>query len=229
MEASVLETDDGSVKARLIRAADAEFAARGVDVPVPMEAIAKRAGVSRATAFRQLGSAAEVLTQVALLRSQRHVAAVRELMGARIGAFAKVEAALIYTARELPTDSSIAALIERGSASIHEPRVHRVAVDVMGPVLQEGQRAGEIRTDVEMDDLIDFLVEQTYLAAGEIDRSEAVVRKRFRLFVAPVLEARGHISGEILSHTREVQRAVSAAAEAVEGLSRHLHSADTPP
>ncbi|MDA3642118.1 TetR/AcrR family transcriptional regulator [Mycobacterium xenopi] len=218
---AVVNGDERTVRFRLIRAADAEIADRGIN-DVRMEAIARRAGVSRATAFRQLGTLSEVLVQVALLRSQRHIKAVHELMKCKTGAFAKVEAALIYTARELPTDPSITALIAQHSASIHNPRVHAAAVGVMGPVLQEGQRNGEIRTDVGLDELVDFLVEQTYLAAEEINRSEEAVRKRFRNFVAPALEARDVSRGEFLSRTREVEEAISSATEALQNLANFL-------
>jgi AcrR family transcriptional regulator len=213
--------EDGSVRARLIRAADVEVDEHGVD-GLRMEAVAQRAGVSRATAFRQLGSVAELLIQVALLRAERHIQAVHHLVHTKNGAFAKIEAALIYTARELPTDPAIVALIARHSASVHHPRVHETAVRVMGPVIEEAQRHGEIRTDVGLDDLIDFLVEQTYLAAEEVDRSEASARKRFRQFIIPALEARGGMGGEFLSHTHEVEQAVSAATEALENLSQWL-------
>ena len=194
---SRIETDDSSVRARLIRAADAEIAEFGPDA-LQMEAVAKRAGVSRATAFRQLGSIAEVVLQVALLRSQRHISTVRTLMDGHTGTFAKIEAALTYTARELPTDPSIAALIAQHSASVNDPRVHQASMDLLGPVLREGQSHGEVRTDLDLDELVDFLVEQTYLAAEELDRSEDAVRKRFRQFVIPALEARCGCGGEFL-------------------------------
>jgi AcrR family transcriptional regulator len=218
---SILETDDSSVKARLIRAADAEIAESGPDA-LQMEAVAKRAGVSRATAFRQLGSIAEVVLQVALLRSQRHVATVRTLMDGHTGTFAKIEAALTYTVRELPTDPSIAALIAQHSASVHDPRVHQASMDLLGPVLREGQRHGEVRTDLKLDELVDFLVEQTYLAAEELDRSEDAVRKRFRQFVIPALEARCGCGGEFVSRIREVDQAVSTAQEALDDLAQKL-------
>lgn len=219
--------DDGTVKSRLIRAADALIAEHGINA-VQMEAVAKRAGVSRATAFRQLGSVSEVVMQVALLRAQRHIDAVYQLMQTKTGAFAKIEAALIYTARELPTDTAIEVLISRHSASVHDPQVHQAAVGVMGPVLQEGQRNGEIRTDIPLDELVDFLVEQTYLAAEELDRTERVVRRRFRRFVAPALEARSGYSGEYLSRTREVEEALNVAMEALRNLARQLHAEPTP-
>lgn len=221
---SIIGTDDSTVKGRLIRAADAEITAVGTNA-VQMEAIAKRAGVSRATAFRQLGSISEVLVQVALLRSQRHLAALGQLIDTKAGAFTKLEAAMIYFARELPTDPSIAALIARHSASVHDPRVHQISMDLLGPILQEGQCNGEIRTDMELDALVDFLVEQTYLAAEENDRSEDAVQQRFRRFVIPALEARGCSGGEYVSRIREVDEAVSTAREALDNLAEMLRSA----
>jgi AcrR family transcriptional regulator len=213
--------DDGTVKDRLIRAADAEITAHGI-AAVQMETVAKAAGVSRATAFRQLGSISEMLVQVALLRARRHVAAVEALMATRTGVFAKLEAALIYTARELPTDPSIKALIAQHSASVHDPRVHQVAEDAMGPVLIEGQRSGEVRIDLGIGEMVDFLVEQTYLAAEEIHRSDDETRRRFRHFIIPAIAAPGGAGGEHLSRTIEVQDAVTAAIEALNNLTDQL-------
>lgn len=218
---SIAGGDDGSARARLIRAADAMIAERGINA-VQMEAVAKQAGVSRATAFRQLGSVSEVLMQVALLRAQRHIDAVHLLMQTKTGAFAKIEAAMIYNTRELPADPAIAVLISQHSASVHDPRVHHAAVGVMTPVLEEGQRNGEIRTDIPLDELVDFLVEQTYLAAEESDRSESEVRRRFRHFIAPALEARSGNGGEYHSRTRELDEALAAAMEAISNLAGQL-------
>ena len=213
--------DDGTVKDRLIRAADTEIAARGINA-VQMEVVAKIAGVSRATAFRQLGSVSEMLVQVALLRARRHTVAVAAIMAAKTGVFAKLEAALVYTARELPADPSISALIAQHSASVHDPRVHQVAVDAMGPVLDEGQRSGEVRTDIGIDEMVDFLVEQTYLAAEEIERSDDETRRRFRHFIIPGLAASGGSGGEHLSRTMEVEDAVGVALEALNNLADQL-------
>lgn len=218
--------DDGTVKDRLIRAADAEIAARGINA-VQMETVARNAGVSRATAFRQLGSVSEMLVQVALLRARRHIAGVATIMAAKTGVFAKIEAALVYTAQELPSDPSISALIAQHAESVHDPRVHQVAVDAMGPVLLEGQRSGEVRTDIEVDEMVDFLVEQTYLAAEEIDRSEGEVRRRFRHFIIPGLAASNGLSGENVSRTMEVQDALNVALEALTNLSDQLRRAQS--
>jgi AcrR family transcriptional regulator len=213
--------DDSTVKDRLIRAADAEITARGINA-VQMEVVAKSAGVSRATAFRQLGSVSEMLVQVALLRARRHVAAVESLMATKTGVFSKLEAAMVYTTRELPTDPSISALIAQHSESVHNPRVHQVAVDAVSPVLLEGQRSGQIRTDIEIDEMVDFLVEQTYLAAEEIDRSEGEVRRRFRHVILPGLAASDGSGGEHVSRTVDVLDAVGVAIEALENLGDQL-------
>ena len=217
--------DQGSVKDRLIRAADAEITACGVNA-VQMDVVAKTAGVSRATAFRQLGSVSEMLVQVALLRARRHVAAVEALMATKTGVFAKLEAALVYTAQELPSDPSISALIAQHAASVHDPRVHQVAVDAMGPVLDEGQRSGQVRTDIDVDEMVDFLVEQTYLAAEEIDRSDDEVRRRFRHFIIPGLAATKGIDGEHVSRTMEVQESVTTAIEALNNLADQLRRSE---
>lgn len=157
-EPGIDDFDDQSVKARLLHAADRELTERGVAASVPMEAIARRAGVSRATAFRQLGIVADVLVQVALLHARRHTVRVGKIMQREAGAISKLEAALVYTARELPKDPVLAALLARRGRAIRDPRVHRVAVDVTEPVLLEGQRDGEVRSDISTDDLVDFLV-----------------------------------------------------------------------
>jgi len=220
--------DDGTVRDRLIRAADAEISEHGIE-SIQMESVALRAGLSRATAFRQLGNVAEMLVQVALLRARRNVAAVEALMATKTGVFAKLEAALLYTTRELPTDPSISALMAQRSASVHHPAVHRVAVEAMGPVLQAGQHTGEVRADLGIDELIDFLVEQTYIAAEELDRSDAAVRRRFRHFIVPALAASGGSAGERLSLAREAEDAVTGAIDALTNLASHLQRDRQPP
>jgi hypothetical protein len=163
-----------------------------------------------------------MLVQVALLRARRHVAAVEALTATKAGVFAKLEAALVYTARELPSNPSISALTAQHSASVHDPRVHQVAVDAMGPVLEEGRRSGQVRTDIGIGEMVDFLVEQSYLAAEEIGRSDDETRRRFRHFVIPGLAASNGSSGERVSRTLEVEEAVAAALEALNDLADQL-------
>jgi AcrR family transcriptional regulator len=212
---------NGTVKDRLIRAADAEIAAHGIDA-VQMDAVAKAAGVSRATAFRQLGSVSEMLVQVALLRSERHVLAAKQVMATKTSVFAKLEAALVYTSRELPTDPCISALIAKHSESIRDPRVHRAALEAIGSVVKEGQRSGQVRTDLDTDELIDYMVEQSYFAAEDPRRSEDEVRRRFRHFIVPVLTAPSSMSAERAAWTLEIQDTVHSVIRQLKDLTDQL-------
>lgn len=92
----------------------------------------------------------------------------------------------------------------------------------MGPTLIEGQRSGQVRTDIEISEMVDYLVEQTYLAAEEIDRSEDAVRRRFRHFIIPSLAAPAGSGGEHMSRTVEVLDAVGVALKALENLNDQL-------
>jgi AcrR family transcriptional regulator len=214
--------DDGSVRDRLISAADAEIALHGVGA-VKMEAVARRAGVSRATAFRQLGTVHELLLQVALKHAKRLETAVQIAMAEVDGTLAKIETALIYTARELPADPSMLALITGYTSSSHHPQVHAAALRVMAPLFTDGQRRSEIRDDVGIDELVDYVVEQIYLAADADDRSEDAVRRRFRHFIAPALAPRdGNPASAAV--TSDLTAAVRTALDAVEDLARKLRT-----
>ena len=206
---------------RLIKAADAEIALHGIGA-LKMEAVAKGAGVSRATAFRQMGTIYELLVQVALSHAKRHEAAARAAMADASDTLAKLEVALIYSTRELPHDRPVYGLITQHSTSSHHPGVHLTGVRVFTPVLLEGRSSGEIRSDVGTDELVDFLLEQTYLAAEADDRSEDAVRRRFRHFIVPAL-----MTPRTAEHPRpidesELQTAVLSTLSAVENLAEKL-------
>jgi hypothetical protein len=77
-------------------------------------------------------------------------------------------------------------------------------------------------TTAAIDDLVDFLVEQTYLAAEQADRSEDATRKRLRCIIIPALEARTEVGGEVISRQRQVGHAVSLAIDALQNLAECL-------
>jgi AcrR family transcriptional regulator len=187
MVSEVLEAREQAVRDRLIAAADDELAEHG-SLTGRFEAVAHRAGVSRATAYRQLGSISELLTLVGLLRSKKHTAMVTEVMARESDALAKIEAAMIYSARELPNEPIVLDLIARRSAAVVDPEVRRLITEVLSPTLTAGQACGEIRTDVDCALIIEYLTEQCYLITQAADRSAAAVRRRFEWFIAPCLK-----------------------------------------
>jgi AcrR family transcriptional regulator len=182
----LIEVRERTVRDRLIAAADDELAENG-SLTGRFEAVAHRAGVSRATAYRQLGSVSELLTQVGLRRSEKYVAGLREVMEGEDGALEKIEAALIYSARELPNEPIVLDLISRHSASVVDPEVYELITDVMGPPLTAGQATGELRDDIDLESVLEYLIEQSYLATHAPDRSGWAVRRRFRLFIEPAI------------------------------------------
>jgi AcrR family transcriptional regulator len=192
MASEVLEAREQVVRDRLITAADDELAEHGT-LCGRFEAVAHRAGVSRATAYRQLGSIAELLTQVGLRRSEKHTAVVTELMARERGSLAKIEVSMIYSARELPNEPIVLDLLARRSAAIVDPEVRRLIIGVLAPILTTGQASGEIRTDIDRDLIVEYLTEQCYLVTQAADRSETAVRRRFRCFIAPCLKPPGAV------------------------------------
>ncbi len=208
-------SEDNSVLAELIRAADEEIRAQG-KISVSMAAVAKRAGVSRATAFRQLNSS-EMIVQVGLLRSRRHIARVRKIMETQRDIFAKMEDAMVYTTRELPQDPVIVALMAQRAAAVRHKDIHSLTSNINAPVLAAGQNAGLIRTDIPIAEMTDFIVEQTYLAAEYPDRSERAARHRFRTFVVPALRPQPVPPSPTDTTTpdRELDEALTAAADAI--------------
>ena len=206
-----VDANNDSVRARLVRAADEEMTRQGTTA-VTMAAVAGRAGVSRATAFRQLGGTSEMIIQVGLYRSRKHIDRVQEIMDSQADVFSKMEDAMVYTTRELPGDPVIEALMAERAAAVRDQDIHSVTSAINGPVLRAGQADGLIRTDIPIAEMTDFLIEQTYLAAEYPDRSEEAARHRFRIFVAPALRPQ---PDPATPPDGELESALSAASDAI--------------
>jgi len=180
-----------------------------------MEAVAKGAGVSRATAFRQMGIISELLVQRSATPSDTSRQPAPQWRGPPIPWPNWRQRS--SSARELPNDRPVYGLIEQHSTSSHHPGVHLTGVRVLTPVLLDG-RSGEIRSDVSTDELVDFLLEQTYLAAEADDRSEDAVRRRFRHFIAPALMPPGTAEHARPNSESELRTALRRTLTAVEDL-----------
>jgi len=215
--------EQGSVLDRLVRAADLALRRDGVD-GVSIDAVAADAGVSRATAFRHLGKRDEMIVAVALLRSRRFARECTLQMSRHVGAFAKLEAAFVYLVREFSNDPVVRELFAMRSPDDLGPGTHEQAVATLGPVVESGRAAEEIRTDISVDQIIDWTVEQLYLAVQQADRSEAAVISRIRTFLAPALGAGGEqvVSGTVRSRIETLESAVTQTVHALAALRDEL-------
>lgn len=184
----------GTVRERLIQAADEELAEFGT-LTGRVEQVAHRAGVSRATAYRQLGSVAELLTRVGVRRARKYLAGLQEVMDRETGALAKLEASLVYGAQVLPDDPIVMRLIARQFTSGRDPEVYEMINEMVLPTVTDGQCADELRNDIEADAIIDYIVEQSYFATHAQDRSERAVKRRFRLFIEPAISPSAMVYG----------------------------------
>jgi AcrR family transcriptional regulator len=208
-----------SVRDRLIRAADVWLHRHRVD-QLSIGAVAAAAGVSRATAFRKLGGRDQLVVAVALARGDRFARECSAEMAARVGAFAKLEAAFLYLVRELPNDPIIRELFALRSPDDLGPEADAIATATLGNVVEAAQAAGELRDDVPASEIVHWTVEQLYLAVLQADRSPAAVIKRVRTFLTPALSARRdhELSGSIQSRIQSLEFALEHAREALSAL-----------
>jgi AcrR family transcriptional regulator len=152
-------------KTRILEAARELVAVQGPDVS--MEAIAGLAGVAVGTLYRHHPTKAALLTAVVADSAERLASDAEEaLQRARSGGDAAQEllSLLREFAVEFAADQAVKAAAESLGASVpHDPAsfepgsAQRRAVDAIGALLQRAQRAGGIRPDVSMADLMVLL------------------------------------------------------------------------
>ncbi|WP_140694344.1 TetR/AcrR family transcriptional regulator [Mycolicibacterium hodleri] len=182
--------DESSVVDRLVRAADAELGRDDLQT-VTIDVVAAAAGISRATAFRHLGRREDMIVAVALRRAASYAEACVNEINGHSGTFAQLEVAFLYLVRELPNDPVIRELLVIRTAAELDSEAHELVTSTLGPVYERGRRAGQIRIDVPIGDIITWTVEQLYLAMQQRDHSERAIRKRVQGFLAPALSMQG--------------------------------------
>jgi len=222
--------EGGTALSRLVRAADLALQRDGIE-GVSIDAVAAEAGVSRATAFRQLGKRDEMIVAVAISRSRRLVAECAVLMSRHVGALAQLEVAFVYLVGEVSNDPIVRELFALRSSDDLGPGTHDMAVATFGSAVADGRTTGEIRTDVSADQIIDWTVEQLYLAVRQADRSGTAVLQRVRTFLAPALAADRDrmMSGNVRSRVASLETALDHAKQALSALQAELPPAfDSP-
>jgi len=210
------------VRDRLISAADAALRNGRVDA-VTVEAVAQAAGISRATAFRQLGKRDDMIVAVGVRRGADYARRCAVEMAGEATASEKLQAAFQFLVRELPEDPVMRAVVTVRTAADLTADVHDLLIETFGPVIESGRLSGEIRSDVPAEQVMRWIVEQLYLAIQQPDRDADAVRDRLRLFVLPALvpnavasatsaTVRAHVDG-LSSALRDAVRTVSALRE----------------
>jgi AcrR family transcriptional regulator len=213
-------TETGHVngsQARLLHAADLAVAKDGLGA-LSIDSVARDAGVSRATAYRSFSGREDLLIELALLRASRYVDATRQLMSAATGFGSQIEAGYLHLVEALPQDEVIRALFRLRSAAMTDPRVRELAVEFLGPFVRAGQQSGELRPDLDVADMVEWLIDQLFVMVSWSDHDPTRLCYRIRAFIVPAIAGRAPTAADpgLVTKLRVTRRRVTALAEALD-------------
>jgi AcrR family transcriptional regulator len=186
-----------------------------------IDVIAQEADVSRASAYRHFGDRDGLLHRAAALLVMHHADLTRQAMAPIPTVLGKVEESFAYTAREIQCDSMMRTLLTAARPDVVAEVVKGISLDLLGGFLKAGQLAGEVRDDVPVIELIDWLWEMSQ-AMIRMNLNEEAARRWVRLYVAPAMRPQGQSSsftaGELQSTLAQAQGQIEEAHRLVRGL-----------
>lgn len=139
-------------RARVLEAAAAVFEARGVGAPT--EEIAKAAGVGTGTVFRHFPTKEELIEAVYVARLDALASQARELASADDSVRA-LEDFFTATVSQAATKNALVEALAAAGIAPGKPVDLRPALEVL---LSRAQKAGGIRQDIRIEDLMSLLV-----------------------------------------------------------------------
>ncbi|MFF4600812.1 TetR/AcrR family transcriptional regulator [Amycolatopsis sp. NPDC001319] len=155
MDKPVLRADARRNRARVLAAAEEAFAADGL--AVPLDDIARLAGVGAGTVYRHFPSKEALFQAVVLERLEQFAAEARELVDAEDPG----EAFYYYFARVIKQASLNRAICEALGATTGSAYKADVGTEFranLAALLERAQAAGAVRTDLDGDDLRALIV-----------------------------------------------------------------------
>lgn len=167
-----MRADGRRNRERVLETADEVFAAEGLGVPV--DEIARRAGVGPGTLYRHFPTKEALFMAVAVNKVNASIEEARRL--ARSGDPAS---ALFDYLRGLGTEfkarRDLIEVLVAGGQSLHEahPKLARDLNNAIGALLSNAQAAGAVRNDVTVDDVMKLVV-GVYSAATQFGREPEV-------------------------------------------------------
>jgi AcrR family transcriptional regulator len=219
------EAGRGTVRERLDRALlDCLASPPGDDLgEVTVEAVAQAAGVSRATAYRYLGSREELHYRAAITLAEAHLARCAAILARTRTVAERVEESFAYVVRETSGDERLRLLLRSARAAAIDEALRAMSAELMEPSVRAGQEDGQVRTDVPAEELIGWLVEQVYVIE-RLSLTEEKARLWVRRFIIPVLGPPGGsglasqvcaILDDVGRQLKVIDRTVAAARTAV--------------
>jgi AcrR family transcriptional regulator len=192
---------------------------------ITVDAVAQEAGVSRATAYRYLGSRDDLLYRSALLLAQGHMGRCLEILDRTPTVAARLEEAFAYTVRETAQDALLQLLLRSARAESIDEALRVMTVDLFKDAVRVGQADGQVRTDVTAEELIAWQVEQLYVVF-RLRLDEQAARLWVRRFMVPALRPPGGndaglrpqmraVLDDVHRRLQELDRSVTSARETV--------------
>lgn len=153
----------GRIPDDVIRAAREKFLRYGVN-RTTMADVARDVGISRQAMYEYVASRSDLVDAVLLQRIREIADALKPLSNDSVSfadGFIETSVAAIETAR---SDEELMNIVTTGpSDRIQDvvtgpfPEVHEIVDNLLGPILQRGQRAGQLRTDKSLTEMIDWI------------------------------------------------------------------------
>ena len=172
---------------------------------VTVEAVAQEAQVSRATAYRHLGSREELLRRAAIGLVEGHISKCQDALYRTTTVAQRVEEYFVYNLRESARDRRIQVLRESPRTSGIVAAIREMTSTVLGPALQSGQLEGQVRDDIPVDDLVTWIIDQVEILNRQVrSMTEDEVRVWVRRFILPVLDPPGNADGRLRAQVRSL-------------------------
>lgn len=151
-----------------------------------IEAAAAEAQLSRATAYRVVGTLRDFALAVMMERITEHRRLVTDLLGRLDDPVAQVEETVVYTVTRLREDLILNRLLPQAGIA-NDADLRNTAIDFIRPVIDDGQRRRRIRDDISVEEVTDWLLKCFVDGTASRAHSDAEARSLFRTFFVPGL------------------------------------------
>ena len=153
-----------------------------------LESAAEAAGVSRATAYRAFSGMADLQSAVLAAYAAQLVDDVMASTAEMDDALAAMETVAVMTVAALQQDATLRALLPPDGLAADEV-IRGMALRVIRPILTGGQERGQVRTDLDVSEMIEWLMDSYVSALAYRNMSENEARSMYRKFYVPALRS----------------------------------------